>query len=141
MAARLTDLPLVIIMTRKERPPVFQKIIDSYSDKLTVVAMDKITEDKYAKVEGMLIYSPFVNVTSQLIGSFPNLRIISTPSAGVNHIDVKEANERGIKIGFTPRVIGDSTADLAFGLLVASARNIVEGDAISKSPNTLKVST
>ena len=50
------------------------------------------------------------------------------------------SSERGIAVGNTPGVLSDCTADMAFALLMASARNIVEGDKISKSPETKQVS-
>ena len=43
--------------------------------------------------------------------------MISTCSVGYEHIDVAEATKRGIYIGYTPEVLTDATADLAFALL------------------------
>jgi lactate dehydrogenase-like 2-hydroxyacid dehydrogenase len=54
------------------------------------------------------------------------LKVISQMAVGYDNIDVNAARERGIQIGNTPGVLTDATADLAFALLLAAARRIVE---------------
>ncbi|MEW6400707.1 MAG: D-glycerate dehydrogenase [Chloroflexota bacterium] len=58
----------------------------------------------------------------------PQLKVISSMSVGVDHIDVAAATKRGIPIGNTPGVLTDATADMAFALLFAAARRVVEGE-------------
>ncbi|HBP90236.1 MAG TPA: D-glycerate dehydrogenase, partial [Nitrospiraceae bacterium] len=55
------------------------------------------------------------------------LRVISTMAVGYDHIDVAECTTRGIPVGHTPGILTETTADLAFALLLAAARRIVEG--------------
>lgn len=55
------------------------------------------------------------------------LKVISQMAVGFDNIDVSAARERGIKVGHTPGVLTEATADLAFTLLLAAARRIVEG--------------
>lgn len=57
-----------------------------------------------------------------------NLKIISTFSTGYEHIDIFEATRRGIKVGYTGSILTETTADLAFGLMIAIGRRIVESD-------------
>jgi len=57
----------------------------------------------------------------------PQLRVISNYAVGYNNIDVPAATERGILVGNTPGVLTDTTADMAFTLLMAAARRVVEG--------------
>lgn len=59
----------------------------------------------------------------------PDLRVISNHAVGVDNIDLTEATRRGIPVGNTPGILTESTADMAFGLLMAAARRIVEGHA------------
>lgn len=47
---------------------------------------------------------------------------------GIDHLDVLFINSLGAKVANTPGVVSDATADLAMGLLLASARNIHEGE-------------
>lgn len=56
-----------------------------------------------------------------------NLKVISNHAVGVDNIDVSAATQRGIPVGNTPDILTDTTADFAFGLLIAAARRIVEG--------------
>ena len=63
----------------------------------------------------------------------PQLKVISSMSVGVDHIDVAAATVRGIPIGNTPGVLTDATADMAFALLFASARRVVEGEKYVRS--------
>jgi glyoxylate reductase len=58
----------------------------------------------------------------------PNLKVISSYSSGYDHIDVKEATSRGIYVTFTSDVPVEATADLAFALILACARNIASAD-------------
>jgi glyoxylate reductase len=55
------------------------------------------------------------------------LKVVSQCAVGVNNIDLAAAKARGIPIGHTPGVLTEATADLAFALLMAAARNIVPG--------------
>jgi glyoxylate reductase len=55
------------------------------------------------------------------------LKIISQMAVGLDNIDIEAARTRGIKVGNTPGVLTDATADLAFALLLALARRVVEG--------------
>lgn len=57
----------------------------------------------------------------------PQLCVISNFAVGYNNIDVPEATRRGVRVGNTPDVLTDATADLAFALLIGAARRIVEG--------------
>jgi glyoxylate reductase len=57
----------------------------------------------------------------------PQLKVISNFAVGFNNVDVAAATARGIRVGNTPGVLTEATADLAFALLIAAARRIVEG--------------
>jgi len=58
----------------------------------------------------------------------PQLRVVSNFAVGFDNIDIPEATRRGIPVGNTPGVLTETTADLAFALLMAAARRIAEGD-------------
>ena len=67
-------------------------------------------------------------VDGPLIAACPRLGVISSCSAGVDHVDLAAATARGIPVGFTPGVLTETTADLAFALLLAAARRIGEAE-------------
>ncbi|MCX8022266.1 MAG: D-glycerate dehydrogenase [Syntrophorhabdaceae bacterium] len=64
----------------------------------------------------------------EAIDAAPYLKVISTMSVGYEHIDIAYATEKGIYVGYTPDVLTEATADLAFSLLLATARHIAFGD-------------
>jgi glyoxylate reductase len=65
-------------------------------------------------------------IDGELMDSNPRLKVISNYAVGFDNVDVPAATARGIPVGNTPGVLTDTTADLAFTLLMASARRIQE---------------
>ncbi|MGH7183545.1 MAG: 2-hydroxyacid dehydrogenase, partial [Nitrospiraceae bacterium] len=52
---------------------------------------------------------------------------------GYNNIDLAAARDRGLIVTNTPDVLTDTTADLTWALILATARRIIEGDALVRS--------
>jgi glyoxylate reductase len=67
-------------------------------------------------------------VDARLLDGCPSLRVVSSCSVGLDHVDLDAAARRGIPVGHTPGVLAETTADLAFALLLAAARRIPEAD-------------
>ena len=74
-------------------------------------------------------------IDEEVFSAGKNLRVVSNYAVGFNNIDVAEATSRGIAVTNTPGVLTEATADIAFALLMASARRIVEGDELVRSGN------
>ncbi|HKI34047.1 MAG TPA: D-glycerate dehydrogenase [Gemmataceae bacterium] len=72
-------------------------------------------------------------IDAALLEAAPHLKVVSNYAVGFNNIDVKAATERGVCVGNTPGVLTDATADMAFCLLIAASRRIVEGHAYTRS--------
>ena len=58
----------------------------------------------------------------------PRLKVISNHAVGFDNIDVAAATERGIPVGNTPGILTDATADMAFALMMAAGRRVVEAE-------------
>ena len=58
----------------------------------------------------------------------PQLKVVSNFAVGFDNIDVAACTARGVPVGNTPGVLTETTADLAWALLMAAARRLVEGD-------------
>jgi glyoxylate reductase len=58
----------------------------------------------------------------------PGLRVVSNYAVGFDNIDVAACAARGVAVGNTPGVLTETTADLAWALLMAAARRLPEGD-------------
>ncbi len=76
--------------------------------------------------------------TRALIESLPKLEIISCFGVGVDAIDLAAARERNIPVTNTPGILADECADLAIGMMLASARQIVFADGFVRSGAWLK---
>jgi glyoxylate reductase len=66
-------------------------------------------------------------VDAALLDTAPRLRAIANYAVGSDNVDLRAAAARGIPVGVTPDVLTDATADLAFALILAAARRLVEG--------------
>ena len=69
------------------------------------------------------------HVGAELLGRLRGVRVISNFGVGVDHIDVAAAAARGIPVGNTPGILDGATADMAFALLLAAGRRLVEAPA------------
>jgi len=72
-------------------------------------------------------------IDARLLDRCPRLRAVSSVSVGVDHVDLAAAPARRIAIGHTPGVLTETTADLAFALLLAAARRVAEGDRMVRA--------
>jgi glyoxylate reductase len=72
-------------------------------------------------------------VDEELLAAAPKLRITATVSVGYDHIDLAACTRHKVLVTNTPGVLDDTTADLAWALLMAVARRVVEGDVWVRS--------
>jgi glyoxylate reductase len=72
-------------------------------------------------------------IDREFIDLLPNLRIVSNCGVGYENIDVHYATENGIMVTNTPDVLTETTADLAWALMISVARRVVEGDEYVRS--------
>lgn len=94
----------------------------------TPIPMTKL-RSKIKEVEGLICF-PYDIINKETIECAKNLKVISTYSVGFDHIDTEYAKKKKIRVGYTPEVLTDATADLAFSLLLDISRRVSEGDRI-----------
>jgi len=99
----------------EDRPMPRRKLLRLLSEKVGLLAM--ITD----------------HIDEELFDHAPRLAMVANMAVGYNNIDVAAATRRGILISNTPGVLTETTADLAFSLLLATARRVVEGDRVVRS--------
>ena len=68
-------------------------------------------------------------VDDALLDAAPRLRAIAVMAVGTDNVDLEACRRRGIPVGSTPGVLTEATADLAFALLLAAARRLLEAAA------------
>lgn len=83
----------------------------------------------FAKDAMALIVSLSDRVDAEVLQSLPKLRIVANLGVGVDNIDIAAATQRKVLVSNTPDVLTEATADLAWALLLAAARRIVEADS------------
>lgn len=71
-------------------------------------------------------------IDAEIMDASPKLKIIANMAVGFNNIDVKAATERKIAVTNTPGVLTETTADLAWALIMATARRIAEADKFTR---------
>jgi glyoxylate reductase len=82
-------------------------------------------------VEALAVVSETVDERALVL--LPDLRLVANYGAGYDGIDVEACKSRGVAVTNTPGVLDAATADLAFGLILATRRRIVEADALVRS--------
>jgi glyoxylate reductase len=99
--------------------------VDQWPDELPP-AYDELVR-RTANVDGIIcLLTDRIDVA--LIAAAPSLRAICNVAVGYDNIDLAAATARRIPVGNTPGVLTETTADLAFALILATARRIVEAE-------------
>ena len=70
-----------------------------------------------------------------LVLSTPGLKCVSNVAVGFDNVDIPAATANHVMVTNTPGVLDESTADFAFGLLMAVARRVVQGDTYMRQGN------
>lgn len=83
--------------------------------------------EKIGNIDGLLCLLTD-KIDAPLLDHATNLRVVSQMAVGVDNIDVKACHARNIAVGNTPGVLTETTADLAFALLLATARRLSESE-------------
>ena len=91
-----------------------------------------ILKNKIKTIDGLICF-PYDKIDNKMIDLSTNLKVISTFSVGFDHIDINHAKKKKIRVGYTPKVLTDATADLAFALMIDLARRVSEGDRIIRN--------
>jgi glyoxylate reductase len=105
------------LATRRYPGPAFDELGD-----LEVRALADLVGPR-PDVEGLVVANEPVPL--ELL---PTLRVVANYGVGFDRIDVPACAARGIVVTNTPGVLDDATADLAFALLLATRRHVVQGD-------------
>ncbi|MCY3899440.1 MAG: D-glycerate dehydrogenase [Caldilineaceae bacterium] len=122
------------ILTDSELPPEMAEMVADTCD----VHIWDLTEDdpNLPIIEGFIVYGHPI-VPGSLMDKMPKLRCLSNFGVGVDHINLDDAQARGLPVGYTPGFVDGATADMAFTLLMAIARNLVPGWLHARGPDYL----
>lgn len=126
----MTDLKkMTVAVTGKLR----QTAYDILSEKTNLMAWQqsgRVPQEQLelwlADAEGLYSIGN-IKIDEALLAKAPKLKVIAQASVGYDNIDIAACKARNIAVGNTPGVLVDAVADLAYGLVLDSARNIVRG--------------
>jgi glyoxylate reductase len=107
--------------------------VDVLSESFTVVRGESVASPAFAEcaadVRGIVsLLTDRIDAT--LLARAPRLVVVANVAVGVDNVDLAACRTRNVVVTNTPDVLTEATADFAFGLLLAAARRIVEGDRL-----------
>lgn len=102
---------LVEVFPDEERSPTRDELVEGARDAHALITMVVDRADR------------------SLIDACPNLKVISNCGVGTENIDISYATQKGIFVTNTPDVLTETTADLAWALILSVSRRVVEGDS------------
>jgi len=128
----MSDMPTVYV-TRRIPETGLDRLRDRYEvvvwgDELPPAKDHIETQLRSLDAEGLVCLLSD-DVDADVLDAAPDLSVVSTFSVGYDHIDLAAAADRDIAVGHTPGVLTETTADLAWALLLACARRTVEAHA------------
>ncbi|MEO6339163.1 MAG: D-glycerate dehydrogenase [Caulobacteraceae bacterium] len=119
-----------VVVTRKLPDPVETRMRELFDVELNLDDRPMTKAALCAAMARANVLAPTLTdrIDAEVLASAgPDLKMIANFGAGVDHIDVAAAKARGITVTNTPGVLTEDTADVAMGLILASARRMVEG--------------
>lgn len=113
--------------------PLGQTVLNLFGDRIEVLPWSVAVSGSCDPVDAVYTYGhPQLN--GAMLDALPGVKVISNYGVGVDHINIRDAAERGIPVGNTPGILDGATADMGFALLLAAGRRLVEGDCYARSP-------
>lgn len=122
-----------IVLTRRLPPPVEERAVRDYDAVLNLDDRVHSPDDLIRIAEGAdaLLICSSEKLTREVIGRLPSsVKIVSTFSAGTDHIDLDAARDKGLRIGNTPDAVTIATAEIAMLLVLGASRRAPEGEAM-----------
>src|SRR5689334_21180678 len=116
------DRGLKVLATRRYPGPAFDELQD-----VEIAPLETVTSAQDG-IEALILANEPVRLEL-----FPALRLIANFGVGYDRIDVAACAERGVAVTNTPGVLDAATADLAFALILAARRRVVEGDRLVRT--------
>ncbi|CAL8289131.1 unnamed protein product [Merluccius merluccius] len=128
------EKPCVLARKFGNQEAVYSCLSSLVEEHFTVIDLETIASQPEfnQKIQAILVWGCCSFLNRSLLQVLPNLKVVVSGGAGVNHLDIPLINSFGVKVCNTPNAVGNATADLAMGLMLASARNIIQGDSFSR---------
>ena len=126
----MTDTTFKILVTHPEVPEEALDLLKRSCEVIVLQSVPPKRSEILEKIRGVhgLYWASHEPLNAQILDAAgPQLKSISTLSAGIDYVDLAEIKKRKIPLGHTPTVLNEAVADLAIGLMIAAARRFHEG--------------
>jgi len=127
-----------VFITRKLDEQVVATLQENFDVRMWESESEKVPREILLKevAEAVALWSVTADsINQEVFAAAPNLKIVSNMAVGYNNIDIEAAKEKGVIVTNTPGVLTETTADLTFGLLLATARRMMEAENAVRKGN------
>jgi glyoxylate reductase len=124
--------PLVVV-TRRLPDPIETRMMELFDARLNLADQPLTQQQLTAAVKEADVLVPTVTdrIDAKVLSQAgPKLRLIASFGAGVDHIDLDAARQRGIVVTNTPGVLTEDTADMTMALILGVSRRVGEGERV-----------
>ena len=126
-----------VFLTRELPPKAMQRLLETteleYNKEDRVLRKEEIIKGIQGKDILLCLLTDAID--GEIMDANPNLKVIANYAVGFNNIDVEAATQRRIPVTNTPGVLTETSADMAFALIMATARRIPEADKYLRTGN------
>jgi lactate dehydrogenase-like 2-hydroxyacid dehydrogenase len=126
----------ILVVTSHFLKPVETRMENGYEVRRKVDGTFFTRNELLAAAEGAdaILITPFDKLDAEFFKRIsPSVKVISTHSVGLDHIDLQAAADRNIAIGYTPGANADAVADVAMLLLLGASRRAFEGQELVRA--------
>ena len=113
--------------------PLAEAVLELLADRVELLPWETLQGEPNPAIEAVYTYG-HPHLGPDELDRCPRVKVISNYGVGVDHIDLPEAARRKIPVGNTPGVLNGATADMAWTLMLAAGRRLIEGDHYARSP-------
>ena len=127
-----------VFVTREIAPDALARLREEFAEVDVWEAFDPPTPEELARrAEGCVAVVTMISdrVDAGLLNAAPTLKVVANMAVGYNNVDVATCAGRDVLVSNTPNVLEETTADLAFALMLAVARRVVASDADTRAGN------
>ena len=126
----------ILVVTSRFIKPIDARIETDYEVRRKADGTSFTRDELLGASEGAdaILITPFDRLDAEFFRQISSsVKVISTYSVGIDHIDMQAAAERNIAIGYTPAEVTDATADIAMLLLLGASRRAFEAQELVRS--------
>src|SRR6056297_1633707 len=126
----------IVVVTRKLPTSVETRLMELFDTRLNTSDAPMSSEELLAAVKQADVLVPTVTdrISAEILQEAgDHLKLLANFGAGVDHIDLNAAKEKGIIVTNTPGVLTSDTADLTLALILAVPRRVTEGERLLRS--------